>query len=113
MALSNQGLIKVFLEKNVWILKKSETLDYSDYWQIGVLGLYRAAVKFRKKKGKFSSYAYLWIRKYITRAFQDQGFPVMRVPEQLHYMKDDGGYEYEQVKNALSTKVSMEDCGII
>ena len=43
----------------------------ADLNQEGVRGLFRAAQKFDPALGKFSSYACVWIRKYVQKAVED------------------------------------------
>lgn len=88
VAINNKGLIKNFLEKNMWIIDKSYTLDYEDYLQIGLITLYNAAVHFQPGKRKFSTYAWICLKWNLTRAFRCQAFPIMRVPESQHPKKE-------------------------
>lgn len=84
-AVKNSGLIKLYLSKNLWIIQRSASMGYEDYWQAGLLGLYRASQLFDPRKGvKFSTYAYGWVRKFIQVAYMEQGFPVIRIPKNLH-----------------------------
>jgi RNA polymerase sigma factor (sigma-70 family) len=54
-------------------------LPLEDLIQEGSIGLIQAAQKFEAGKGKFSSYAYLWIKATITRAISNKSRTV-RVP---------------------------------
>lgn len=83
-ALRNQGLIKDYLDKNRWIIDKSHTLEWDDYWQIGLIALYDAARNYDSDKTKFSTYAWVCIKNRINRAFMNQAYPIMRVPEKKH-----------------------------
>ncbi|NJO53126.1 MAG: sigma-70 family RNA polymerase sigma factor, partial [Leptolyngbyaceae cyanobacterium RM2_2_4] len=59
-------------------------LELDDLIQEGNLGLIHAAKKFDPKAGcKFSSYATLWIRQYITRALNNLSLPI-RLPVNIH-----------------------------
>lgn len=87
-ALSHQGLIKSYLDKNRWIIDKSHTLEWEDYWQIGVLALHKAASRYDQTKGKFSSYAWQSLKWNMTRAYKTQAYPIMRVPEKKHPPKE-------------------------
>jgi len=87
LATENQGLIKSYLDKNRWIIDKSHTLEWEDYWQIGLLALYKAALRHTQEKGKFSTYAFIWVKGDMMRAYKTQAFPIMRVPEKKHPKK--------------------------
>lgn len=67
----------------LWVVKKyadrSHFLEMSDLIQEGNLGLMRAAQGFNPAKGKFTTYAVLWIRQYIDRALDNQDRTV-RIP---------------------------------
>jgi DNA-directed RNA polymerase specialized sigma subunit len=84
VAIKNQGIIKHYLEKNRWLLDKSHTLEWEDYWQIGLIALYQAALKHDPTKTKFSTYAMTALKWNLIRAFKTQAFPVLRVPEDKH-----------------------------
>src|SRR5690606_11309744 len=59
-------------------------LGYEDMVQEGMLGLMRAARKFKPDIGnKFSTYATWWVRQSITRAVMDQSRTI-RIPVHLH-----------------------------
>ncbi|MFF7982033.1 sigma-70 family RNA polymerase sigma factor [Streptomyces sp. NPDC007901] len=69
------SLIRPYLEQG---------LDYEDLFQVGVLGLMRAACKFDPAMGnKFSTYATWWVRQQITRAIADEG-ALIRIPVHMH-----------------------------
>ncbi|MEP6755817.1 MAG: sigma-70 family RNA polymerase sigma factor [Chthonomonadales bacterium] len=58
-------------------------LSFSDMMQEGNIGLIRAIEKFDYRKGlKFSVYASVWVRQYITRAISDQGRTI-KIPQTL------------------------------
>jgi RNA polymerase sigma factor (sigma-70 family) len=65
----------------VSIAKKYQGMGLSldDLIQEGAIGLIQADKKHDEKKGKFSSYAYLWIKAVITRALSEKGRTV-RIP---------------------------------
>jgi len=54
-------------------------LSLDDLIQEGVIGLIRADELYDKSRGRFSSYAYLWIKSAITRALSDKS-RMIRVP---------------------------------
>ena len=58
---------------------KKPGVDYEGLVQEGHIGLMRAAQSYRAKRGKFSTYATPWIRKYVQKGVRD-GFSV-RLPE--------------------------------
>ncbi|MFE9097213.1 sigma-70 family RNA polymerase sigma factor [Streptomyces sp. NPDC007264] len=59
-------------------------LDYEDLFQVGVLGLMRAARKFDPTMGnKFSTYATWWVRQQLARAIADEG-ALIRIPVHMH-----------------------------
>jgi RNA polymerase primary sigma factor len=63
-------------------------LGYEDMAQEGMLGLMRAARKFKPAIGnKFSTYATWWVRQFISRAINDQSRTI-RVP--VHVLEDLG-----------------------
>jgi DNA-directed RNA polymerase specialized sigma subunit len=82
-ALKNQGLVKKYLIKNRWILDKSHTLEWDDYWHIGLMTLYTAAC-LCKAEARFSTYAYVCLKQNMRRAYIKQGYPTVYVPEALH-----------------------------
>jgi RNA polymerase sigma factor (sigma-70 family) len=60
-------------------------LDKEDLYQEGVMGLLEARKRFDKDRGtRFSTYAYYWIRKYISLALVD-GDNLIKIP---FYMVD-------------------------
>jgi DNA-directed RNA polymerase specialized sigma subunit len=81
MALEHQGLIKSILQKHRWLIDKAHGLmEWEDYWSIGQEALFKAAKSYNPGKGKFSSYAYIFIKGDLIRAFNNLAFPVLRVP---------------------------------
>ena len=111
IAQENQGLIKSYLSKNRWIIDKSHTLEYEDYWQIGLIALHRAAENHNPEKRKFSTYAYVCLKWNLTRAFKTQAFPIMRVPEKKHPRKDADlsamNYKEAFTYNVLNCRVDL------
>jgi len=71
---SNMRLVVSIAKKYVGL-----GLSLDDLIQEGSIGLIQAAQKYKENKGKFSSYAYLWIKATITRAVSNKGRTV-RVP---------------------------------
>ena len=78
----------------VFIAKKYQGmgLPLEDLVQEGMIGLVRSNEMFSKDKGKFSSYAGIWIKATITRALSNKGRTV-RVPcnqtknEEINFLK--------------------------
>lgn len=82
MAMKNKGLVGSILNKEFsWLFLdgKGEVMIREDYEQEGFIGLYRAAKKYDPSRGKFSTYAYIWIKQAISRAFRAKHFRVARV----------------------------------
>jgi RNA polymerase nonessential primary-like sigma factor len=82
IALKNQLLVHKILRKEFrWLLEKQTVLDYEDLFQIGMMGLHHSIELFNPKLGfKLSTYAYVWIKQYVSRAARDEGFRCVRVP---------------------------------
>lgn len=84
MAIKNKALVAKILKSHFrWLEERGKTgaVEWADYYSAGVLGLYRAAMKYQKNKGyTFSTYAYHWIRQAISREYRMRGFKYVRVP---------------------------------
>ncbi|MFE3163863.1 sigma-70 family RNA polymerase sigma factor [Streptomyces sp. NPDC059224] len=79
LVLHNQRLVHALVRSYL-----EQGLDYEDLFQVGVLGLMRAARKFDPTMGnKFSTYATWWVRQQISRAIADEG-ALIRVPVHMH-----------------------------
>ncbi|WP_449339935.1 sigma-70 family RNA polymerase sigma factor [Streptomyces chartreusis] len=79
LVLHNQRLVHSLIRSYL-----EQGLDYEDLFQVGALGLMRAARKFDPAKGyKFSTYATWWVRQQITRAIADEG-ALIRIPVHMH-----------------------------
>ncbi|MFI1535764.1 sigma-70 family RNA polymerase sigma factor [Streptomyces anandii] len=79
LVLHNQRLVHSLIRPYL-----DQGLDYEDLFQVGVLGLMRAARKFDPAKGyKFSTYATWWVRQQVTRAIADEG-ALIRIPVHMH-----------------------------
>lgn len=111
---------------------KNRTLDFDSLVQDGFLGLSEAAERFDINKNiKFSTYAYIWIRKYILQRFYLKNKDIDNNSISLnklifnHSLKDDGQTELqdyitqyadlnyvkpENLYNTLSTNEHTELC---
>ena len=78
---SPEELVKNNLKLVVSVAKKfsGRGLDFNDLVQEGNMGLMKAAEKFEKDRGKFSTYATWWIKQAILKAIADHS-RTMRVP---------------------------------
>jgi len=75
----NQNLIHILSCKHVKTLNNK--LDKDDLFQVGALGLLKAAKAYKfDMNAKFSTYAYTWIKKYMLDEIANNGFTV-RVPK--------------------------------
>jgi len=94
-AKKNQGLV-IYLAK-----KYAFTPDIlPDLIAEGNMGLLRAVEKFdARKKVKFGTYAYFWIKRFIIRAIIRE-FEVLKIPERYQEMKD----KVEEVKKEYMFK---------
>lgn len=62
----------------------SNALDIDDLFNLGIMGLMEAVVRFNPNKGnQFSTYATWWIRQKIHRAVEDRT-SIIRVPNHRH-----------------------------
>lgn len=82
VVLANQGLVGSVIKKEFgWILRKCYVMDFQDLFQIGLMGLHRAAQKYDNKRGyTLGTYAYAWIKQFIMRAYAMEGFRFTRIP---------------------------------
>jgi len=79
---SRDALISANLRLVAHIAKKftNQGLSFMDLIQEGNIGLMKAVEKFEYKRGfKFSTYAFWWIKRAITRAIADKGRTI-RIP---------------------------------
>ena len=92
MAYENRGLIKKYLDTDfpqVINATRTHVMGKEDYFSSAWSGLFFAAKKYNPKIGKFSTYAYQWIRQRVIRAFHTDGFISVRCPIYLHAMIED------------------------
>ena len=68
MAEENMGLVGKVIKENVHDISHIGLFTYQDIFQIGCVGLSKAAEKYRPGKNKFSTYAYIAIRNEIYNA---------------------------------------------
>lgn len=75
LVVNNRGLVHFFVKRLLSqydLYKDDVDKDIeTDLFQEGVRGLIRAAQKFDPTLGKFSTYAGVWIRKYVQKALKD------------------------------------------
>lgn len=69
--------------------KFARFLDYDDLFQEGCLGYLHALKKYNPKKGSFNTYAYWWVRQYITRALKKVDNRLTYSIESANYGKDE------------------------
>ena len=84
---ANMGLVGKVIQNCVHSLDKGCIYDYSDLFQIGCIGLCKAAQTDQSGKGAFSTYAYLLIRneiytqlEYATRRGREQATDPAELP---------------------------------
>ncbi len=69
----HMGLVVVIARK---YQEHNHKLDIEDLVAEGTLGLWHAYKTYNESKGKFSTHAYWWIRKYIQEAVEKNGHTV-------------------------------------
>lgn len=69
LIMQNKGLIAKLANKYMAVYKGG---DYDDLMQEGSIGLLRAVETYDQSKGKFSTYAFLWIRQAMLKAMRGQ-----------------------------------------
>jgi RNA polymerase primary sigma factor len=72
---ANQGLVGKVSQR----YRRLDFLAGRDLKQIGQLGLCQATLRFNPESGKFSSFAFWWIKSFITRALTETG-RLIRLP---------------------------------
>ena len=104
VVVENRGLVGAVIKKHFsWVFSYTSVLDYGDLYTIGLLGLHRAVELYDPKKGyTLGTYAFNWIRQYIHRAFQVEGFRTVRVPCYVHD-------RLSQVKREVETLIKEGD----
>lgn len=82
VALENEGLVTNIIWKQFrWLLDLNTILDFDDLKQVGMMGLHHAVKLYNPALGyALSTYAYIWIKQYIGRAWMFQGFRCVRFP---------------------------------
>jgi len=91
----NQGLVFHIAKKYAF---SPEILP--DLIAEGNMGLLRAIEKFDfKKKVKFGTYAYFWIKRFVLRALMKE-FEILKVPERYHEFRE----KMEEINNIYNLK---------
>lgn len=86
IVLQNQGIVGKVIKNNfTWHLKRNPgVVSYEDMFNTGLLGLHKAVCMFNPKLGfKLSTYAFVWIRHFISRMLVIEGFQSVRIPNYL------------------------------
>ena len=95
----NQGLIIHIAKKYAF---SNEILP--DLIAEGNMGLIRAIEKFDfRKKVKFGTYAYFWIKRFVLRALMKE-FEILKIPERYHEFKE----KMDEVNNAYNLKFGRD-----
>lgn len=95
----NQGLVVHIAKKYAFT---PEILP--DLIAEGNMGLLRAIEKFDfRKKVKFGTYAYFWIKRFILRAIMKE-FEILKIPEKYHEFKE----KMEEINNTYNLKYGRD-----
>ncbi|MCX7916552.1 MAG: sigma-70 family RNA polymerase sigma factor [bacterium] len=95
----NQGLVIHIAKKYAF---SPEILP--DLIAEGNMGLMRAIEKFDfRKKVKFGTYAYFWIKRFVLRAIMKE-FEILKIPERYHEFKE----KFEEINNAYNLKYGRD-----
>ncbi|MCM8803785.1 MAG: sigma-70 family RNA polymerase sigma factor [Candidatus Omnitrophica bacterium] len=96
---NNQGLVFHIAKKYAFT---SEILP--DLIAEGNMGLLRAIEKFDfRRKVKFGTYAYFWIKRFILRAIMKE-FEILKIPEKYHEFKEKIG----EINNTYNLKYGRD-----
>ncbi len=97
----------------VFIAKRYQTITktpFMDLIQAGNVGLLRATLDFKPQKGfKFSTYAYNWIKLFITREMTTNHENGSHIPIDIHYLMNDLNQIYDQELLKTETKLSLKE----
>ena len=105
-----QQIRNSLVEKHLGLVRKVVQQDYyqgeesgmteEDLIQEGSIGLMKAIDRFDPSRGKFSTYAWIWIRQAISRALENQArgirIPAEWVRQEQRYKKQDGSFDSSQ-----------------
>ncbi len=95
----NQGLIIHIAKKYAF---SNEILP--DLIAEGNMGLIRAIEKFDfRKKVKFGTYAYFWIKRFVLRALMKE-FEILKIPERYHEFKE----KMDEINNTYNLKFGRD-----
>lgn len=107
LCIKNRGLVYKVAKKYERYF--GNDLSFEDLEQAGMIGMLKAAEKFRIEYGyKFSTYAMWWIRQSITREVYDHGFTI-RIP--VHMMETIGkinAIDYKLRVKSMSNRERIE-----
>ena len=93
------GLVRKVVKKDYYQGEESGMTE-EDLIQEGSIGLMKAIDRFNPTRGKFSTYAWIWIRQSISRALENQArgirIPAEWVRQELRSEKKDSSVESSQ-----------------
>lgn len=75
-----------------------------DILQEGKCGLWKACMSFDEKQGKFTTFAFMYVRGYMQRYILEHGNSI-RIPRDIYYSTDG---ESNEIRNMLKGVVSLE-----
>ncbi len=110
----NMGLVGDVMRKHIHNRNDLGSFDYEDLFQIGCIGLSKAANSFDSSKGKFSSFAFIVVRneifKALTQATKSFGREQPSDIIALANAQEPEEYEAPTIKEALITaKAAMPE----
>lgn len=85
MVNSNLRLVQRYLNQ---VSRRENRLNRADLMQEGILGLIRAAEKYEARRGRFSTYATIWIRSTMGRPARQKRDNSISVPSRVLNLKN-------------------------